>query len=119
MKRITIAIVVSLVFLGSCVDKGLEMSTNSKVLIAKIDTLKPENLAYYETPGFLDPCFHILEKTKGQNYEQKELHMLSKVPRKLGYYYLIFRYDALWGNGGTQAVALDVGLEENKALLSR
>ena len=104
---------------GGCDHKKMNITSQNQALLDKLDSLKPDNLAYYETPGFLDTCHLILEEIEGQNYEKKELRMLELVPKKLGYYYLIFRFDALWGNGGTQAVALDHGLEENKILLEK
>ena len=81
-----------------------------------------EELAYYEGTG-LQLCFNILEKLQGEryktNYQKKEIDMLKEVPKKLGYYYLIHRFDGLWGNGGMQAIALDHEIEENKVLLQK
>lgn len=81
-----------------------------------------KELSYYEGPG-LQLCFNILEKLQGEkyktNYQQKEIDMLKQVPKKLGYYYLIYRFDGLWGNGGMQAIVFDKEIEENKILLKK
>lgn len=81
-----------------------------------------ENLSYYEGPG-LQLCFNILEKLQGEkyktSYQQKEIDMLKQVPKKLGYYYLLYRFDGLRGNGGMQAIVFDKEIEENKILLEK
>lgn len=59
----------------------------------------------------------MLGSLTGDTFEQKELKLLQLLPKKIGYYFLVFRLDASWANGGMQAVALDKDTELNAKLL--
>jgi hypothetical protein len=64
-------------------------------------------------------CCKVRDEQPGGSLEEKELAMLTRIPEKLGHYYLIFRFDGLWGNGGMQAVALDHDASLNSEILQR
>jgi hypothetical protein len=67
----------------------------------------------------LDRLFQIRDAISEESFELKELALLDRVPKKLGYYYLIFRFEGLWGNGGMQAVGLDKAYDANARILTR
>lgn len=77
-----------------------------------------EDITQGSSPLLVGP-FGLLESLDGASYEQAELMLLDRLPTKLGRYYLIFRLDALWANGGMQAVALDKDSEASAKLLDR
>jgi hypothetical protein len=80
--------------------------------------LTKDDITQSDSPLLREP-FRIIESLPGESYEQKQLEALKHLPKKVGYYYLIFRLDVLWGNGGMQAVALDKDSETNAILLGR
>ncbi len=61
--------------------------------------------------------YRVMESFAGRSNEEKELELINNLPKKLGCYYLVFRLDALWANGGFQAVVLDKDIEFNALLL--
>src|SRR5882724_8455131 len=77
-----------------------------------------EDITQGSSPLLVDP-FGLLESLHCASYEQAELMLLDRLPTKLSRYYLIFRFDALWANGGMQAVALDKDCEASAKLLDR
>ena len=64
-------------------------------------------------------CIEEWSKERDEGYLKKEISMLRRVPKKLGYYYLIHRFAGEWGNGGMQSVALDYDPEANAVLLRK
>ena len=85
---------------------------------AELAQLDLDDITQGTSPLLVEP-FRVLESLSGASYEQKELELLGHLSKKLGYYYLIFRLDALWANGGMQAVALDKDSENSATLLNR
>lgn len=80
--------------------------------------LQLDDITQGTSPLLIEPS-RLLESLPGRSHEQKELELLNRLPRKLGYYYLVFRLDALWANGGMQAVALDKDTVFDARLLQR
>ena len=62
-------------------------------------------------------CIEAWGEDSDDGYLSQELAMLKKVPRKLGFYYLVFRFEALCGEGGIRAVAVEYSPEENAEIL--
>ena len=82
----------------------------------QLTRLEFDDITQGTSPLLAEP-FRLLESLPGHSYEQKEVELLKRLPKKLGYYYLVFRLDASWANGGMQAVALDKDSEFSARLL--
>lgn len=82
----------------------------------QLKQLTLDDISQGTSPLLVEP-FQLLESLPGRSHEQKECELLKLLQKKLGAYYLVFRLDALWANGGMQAVALDKDTEFSALLL--
>jgi len=85
---------------------------------AQLSQLGLDDITQASSPLLAEPV-RLLESLTGRSQEQKELELLCRLPTKLGFYYLVFRLDARWANGGMQAVALDQDSVFSARLLER
>ena len=82
----------------------------------QLTRLTLDDISQGTSPLLVEP-FQLLRLAPGRSHEHKECELLKRLPKKLGAYYLIFRLDALWANGGMQGVALDKDTEFSVPLL--
>lgn len=89
-----------------------------KITAELVQTLRHEDL-YGGEMALYRYCIEAWSNEKGEGYLEKQIAMLDKVPKRLGYYYLVHSMVGSWGNGGMQAVALEYDAERNAELLRR
>ena len=50
---------------------------------------------------------NVIENSKGDSHESRELQAISSIPDPAGDYWIIFALEGIWGNGGMQSIVLD------------
>lgn len=60
----------------------------------------------YSNPLWRTVCELVHWTPGNESFEQAQLRAIRDMPRGLRYYFLIMRFDALWGNGGMESVVL-------------
>ncbi len=62
--------------------------------------------------------YKLIEEANGKFHDVKVKNALNdSIPKKAGYYYAIFTFEGLWGNGGMQHVMLPDDLESSQKFL--
>lgn len=62
--------------------------------------------------------YKLIEEANGKFHDEKVINALNNsIPIKAGYYYAIFTFEGLWGNGGMQHVMLPDDLESSQKFL--
>lgn len=79
---------------------------------------KIEKLAYdalFNDNSLMSWITGIIENSPGKLYENKQIYTLKHlIPKKAGYYYVMFQFEGMYGNGGMQQVLLNEDIEQNQ-----
>lgn len=98
----------------------------SEALKAKtpVDPPSLEALRRLSLEDLIDPnplsawMHHLVDASKKSLFDDKVVDALqTTIPKKAGYYYAIFQFEGMWGNGGMQHVVLREEMPQTQYLL--
>lgn len=84
--------------------------------LSKLTSLKADDLI--DSNVLMNWIFFLIDSSEEKFFDDKMVDALQNIiPKKAGYYFAVFQFEGLWGNGGMQHVLLREELEQTQYLL--